>query len=245
MKPTPLDLRREDYPDLTGPRLEKLLRALQSSVGSLVQAGSGKLTFKDNVQAAIREVTFTAKDPWIALSLTNGWTASTGPSGAPQYRVVGDEVQFRGLALAGTLSSPLATMPAGLRPGVRCTDIAEGATDSARSSVRVDVETDGDVVTTSAPASLAWVSLSGLRYAAAAPAPSPNPVFPVRVQNDLKTRPAGVWIWDATDITGGKSVPVSLGPVAWSVSEEFLVIEDIGAVVPDRKYRVKIVAVAG
>lgn len=69
MKPTPLDLRREDYPTLDGARIDRLLRALNSSVGSLVQILNKGIRFSDNVASASREVTLTSAD--LPVSFAN------------------------------------------------------------------------------------------------------------------------------------------------------------------------------
>lgn len=63
MKPRPLDLRREDYPDLAGPRIEKLIRALNESVGSLVQILNGALRLSDNAASRTRDVLVTGGVP--------------------------------------------------------------------------------------------------------------------------------------------------------------------------------------
>lgn len=58
----PLDLRREDFPDLSGPRIEKLLRKLNefgSQVGTVLNGGA---TFGDNSRAFVKEVTFSDAD---------------------------------------------------------------------------------------------------------------------------------------------------------------------------------------
>lgn len=69
MKPTPLDLRREDYPTLDGDRIDRLLRALNTSVGSIVQILNKGLRFADNVASVSREVTLTSAD--LPVSFAN------------------------------------------------------------------------------------------------------------------------------------------------------------------------------
>lgn len=58
--------------------------------------------------------------PWITLPLAAGWTPYGSGYQAPQYRLVGDRVEFRGVCQHGTaiaVVTPLTTaMPVGYRP---------------------------------------------------------------------------------------------------------------------------------
>lgn len=60
MKPPRIRFPREDYPDLSGERLEKFLRNLTAVSDFITKALSGDLSFADNMRSAEREVVFSA-----------------------------------------------------------------------------------------------------------------------------------------------------------------------------------------
>lgn len=57
-----------------------------------------------------------AANGWTAPTLGNGWTNFGGGNQAAQYRIVGDQVQIRGVIASGTLGATAFTLPVGFRP---------------------------------------------------------------------------------------------------------------------------------
>ena len=54
--------------------------------------------------------------PWNNMALGAGWLAYGAPFLQPQWRLIGDTVQVRGMVKAGAKATPITTFPAGARP---------------------------------------------------------------------------------------------------------------------------------
>lgn len=238
-KVPPLNFRREDIPDLSGAEAtDRLLRGLNGFGEEAVALLNGGLTFKENVRSFAKELTFTAQD-WTPFTFTNGWAALAGNT-APAYRWNGDRIECRGYAQAGTLTSAMATLPAPAAAEAFASIGDAGA--SFTVAARIDVTAAGEVVTTNAPTGLSWVSLSPVRYQAAAP--GANGVFPIRIKNELAQKPTHVLVTGAWIVESGTETPVSLGSVAWTESKGQVVIHGLGNVFQGRKHRVTLLIVA-
>lgn len=69
MKFSPPQLRGEDFPDLEGDRLLRLLRALNGVIGQVGSALNRGLTVAENLAAQVREVTVRDLDPAKPLTV--------------------------------------------------------------------------------------------------------------------------------------------------------------------------------
>lgn len=232
----------EDYPK-PDTAWEKFLRNLNQLAEAVTKGLGTNGIDLENLAGFTKEVEFTARDEWIPLSLTNGWTAYGSGLASPAYRWRGGDVECRGAVKPGTLTAALATLPVPAAYVVR-SSVGDTSTVSS-TSVRLDVNASGQVTTTNAPAGLTWVSLDPLRYASSA-TPAANPCFPLRFRNEGQGKPAGLVVLAAHDVTtSGREISVSLGSPAWSVSKDQVVIDDIAGVLAGRKYRVTIWVIGG
>ena len=245
MKVPPLSFRREDIPDLsTGERTDRLLKGVNAFGGDAERVINGGLTFADNLDSFTKKLEFTARDDWTALPLTAPFTAG---SPAPSYRKVGARVSLRGVVTinAAASGSTVVTLGANFRPTVNEAFAVPGG--AAGEYARVHVSTAGVVSAWYNPAPAAAFHLSGIAFDASDTADGRNPVFPIRIRNDLKggRTPSHVWVTRSMDYTdGGREVPIVLGPVAWSFVKDQVQIDDIGGVLAGRKLRLTLIVVA-
>jgi hypothetical protein len=231
----------EDYPRIDSPEYrEKFLRNL-NQLAERVTKGLGTNGISlENLNAEVKSLEVKTRDEWIALSLTNGWTAYGAPFAAPAYRWNAGAVELRGLVVPG--AGVIATLPVEARPGA--TLVFPRAVDTGPTTyntpARLDVQASGAIVATNSPAGMLWMPLDGVRLAAAGPSAA-NPAFPVRFKTKVSGKPAGIVILGAQDATtSGRETPVSLGSPAWSVSKDQIVIHDIAGVLAGRNYRVNL-----
>lgn len=104
---------------------------------------------------------------WQTPTLLNSWTDAGFAGHAPVgfWRAADGRVYLRGNITGGALNSPAFTLPAGCRPSHIHILRGQGAN---ATSLRVDIEADGDVIATSEGTYDTYVSLSGLSVAVAA-----------------------------------------------------------------------------
>ena len=89
MSVTPLDLRREDIPDLsTGDRTDRLMRALNRQSQELSASLNGGLTFGEHLNATVKDATFSEFPFRVAHGLQTspklvwiGWAADISGGG--------------------------------------------------------------------------------------------------------------------------------------------------------------------
>jgi hypothetical protein len=109
--------------------------------------------------------------PWINMDGTTAGTSSIFSANwtnylshqKPSYRKVDDVVELQGLALANAgAGATLCTLPVGYRPiGEQLFAILANGTTAM---MRVDVQTDGQVILSAAPTAGGYYSLSGIRF---------------------------------------------------------------------------------
>lgn len=240
MSRTSLDLRREDFPDLTGPRIERLLKALNAFGGGVSPLLDRGLTFKANLRCFVKDLTFTTHDDWQTLSLTAPYTAG---SPTPSWRKRGRRVEFRGLLTlnAATTGSTWATVPANAYPGTFSAFAVPGG--AAGEFLRASVSTAGagTLVWSGAPTTC---SIDALAYDAADETGGVNGVFPVTFKNELGVTPSHVFVTRAVTVSGGVESPAPVGGVAWATAKDQIVIRDVGDVLHSRTYRLRLICVA-
>ena len=244
MRVEPLNLRREDISDLSkGSDIERLFRSLNAFGQSAGQAMKSGLTFTDNMQAFVKEIDFTLASDEHSLTATALYT------GTVTYRK--DRLGFvhlgGNIALnAAVTGAVLCTLPSGFQPAV--TVIIPTAAQAAIVGSYLSCTSAG-AVTLNWPAGPTVISLDGASFPSADRRPEPNPKFPVTFTNELagKAKPIGCWVWQTIDMTDQRSTPVCAGPVAWELSSkgDLIVVRDIANLPPERKYKVRLVVVAG
>jgi hypothetical protein len=248
MKAPQLQLRREDYPDLEGDRLDRLLRQL-TTFGTQIHAALNRgITFGENLAAQVKEVTVKTRDPWLTPTLENGWVDYGGSQAEATYRKGGGEVLLRGTVKSGTMAQPIFTLPAGYRPAAT---IGFGVVSSAGAGDAfgsVLVNAAGQVVPVAGGNT--WLYLDEVRFWAADPRPIPNPCFPVSVDLSLpgNRRPEFV-IAKAIDTETG--APVAMSLPAWSASVSastgayVLKLHDVPGLTPLRTYKLTLLVIGG
>lgn len=247
MKVPPLELRREDISDLSkGKDIERLFRQLNqfgSSAGSALASG---LTFADNLQAFIHEIDFTMASEGEEVTLTSPWTATD--STVMIWHADNGVVQLEGRVNrnTGASGSTIATLHEDVWPHRTLYFVGDT---SANAPCSVTITAAGVVSAAWPTAAPTWVSLDAVTYNAADHRPPSNPGFPVSFKNELagKAKPQGVWVWQAWDMSDRDRVPVAAGAVSWTLSSkgDQIVVRDIANLPHERKYRVKLVVVAG
>jgi hypothetical protein len=84
-KPPRTEFRREDFPDLTGDRIDKLLRPLNEFFTRAYAILDRGLTFTDNVASFTEEITFTSRAGW-AVRIKNRLPGGVAPKGVTVWR---------------------------------------------------------------------------------------------------------------------------------------------------------------
>jgi hypothetical protein len=249
VKVSPLELRREDISDLSkGQDIERLFRSLNTFGASANQALKSGLTFTDNLQAFVKEIDFTMGKEGISPSLTAPWALYAGEAAVDAWKSDAAIVQLEGRLAPTGAANPSAcmTLPKEFWPHRQLYYSVDSA---ALLSATANVSTAGVVTIGWAGAAPAWVSLAGIIYMAADHRALPNPGFPVTFTNELagKAKPLGCWVWQAWDMTDQRNVPVTAGAVAWELSSkgDQIVVRDIANLPHERKYKVRLVVVAG
>lgn len=249
MKTQPLDLRREDIADLSkGQDIERLFRQLNTfgtSTGNALKKG---LTFSDNLSAFFRDVDFYMGKESHTPALTAPWALFAGEAAVEAWKNDQATIQLFGrIAPTGAVNpSACLTLPKEFYPHRPLYFSADSA---ALVSATASVSMAGVVTIGWAGAAPAWISLAGVMYMGADRRPMPNPSFPLTFTNELagKAKPTGVWVWQAWDMNDRRMVPATAGAVAWELSSkgDQIVIRDIANLPHERKYRVRLVVVAG
>lgn len=249
MKVTPLELRREDISDLSkGQDIERLFRVLNGFGASAGQALKSGLTFADNLQAFVHEIDFYMGKEVHNPALTAPWALYAGEAPVDAWKTDQAVVQLEGRLAPTGAANPSAcmTLPREFFPHRTIYFALDSNTNQGISG---SISTAGVVTIGWQGVAPAWISLAGIRYMAADHRPLPNPEFPVTFKNELagKAKPAGVWVWQAWDMNDRDKAPVTAGPVAWEMSSkgDQIVVRDIANLPHERKYRVRLVVVAG
>jgi hypothetical protein len=247
VKVEPLNFRREDISDLSkGQDIERLFRGLNSFGSSAGQALASGLTFTDNMQAFVKEFEFTMGSEGDTLTMAGLWTAQD--TNCKVWKADNGVVQLEGraarnLAVSGSTVTTLATEYWPHRA------LYFNCDSSTILSASVQISTAGVVTASWAGAAPTWVSLDGVVFNAIDHRAKNNPAFPVTFTNELagKVKPLGCWVWQAWDLSDKRNAPVTAGPVAWELSSkgDQIVVRDIANLAHERKYKVRVVVVAG
>jgi hypothetical protein len=247
VKVQPLELRREDISDLSkGQDIERLFRSLNGFGASANQALKSGLTFTDNMQAFVKEIEFYLDSEGEVLTLTSPWTAQD--TNCKVWKADGGVVQLEGRVTrnTGTSGSAVCTLSTIYWPH-RALYFATAA--STALSAEIDVSAAGVVSASWAGTAPTWISLDGAVFNAIDHRPKSNPGMPITFTNELagKAKPLGCWVWQAWDETDKRNAPVTAGPVAWELSSkgDQIVVRDIANLAHERKYKVRLVVVAG
>jgi len=249
-----ITLRREDFSEVDGAWMDRLLRPLNTQFQALQSILNAGLVFGDNVQGFTKEVTTanastssasSAASGWTVVGATgspafqNSWVASGGAYFAPAYLRKSDgTVMLRGSAMSGTVGTVAFTLPAGFRPSqTRAFPLACGLAAYAAIDSGGNVTISGD-----AGISAAGVSLDAVQFPADdAPSSSSSSLFPLKFKNDLpgQRRPTSVMLVSAVDTTGNTAVPVSASNPAWTTSGDQVVVNDVAGLSAGRRYRLQ------
>lgn len=230
-------LAREDFTE--APWIEKLLRPLNSFLTQVRAGLQNGLTLSENLNAEVKTLDVTAKDDWVAISLTSPYTAG---SPAPAYRKVGRRVSFRGVLTLNTAVSgnAWASLPASVRPDISVAYAVPGG--AAGEFLRVAVNTAGS-------ATLAWsgapatCSLDGISYDAVDD-DGINPAFPISFKTKVRGRAAGLIVLRVVELSGRDEIVVgSAVTVGWSQDAASVQLKGLTGLVPGKKYRVTMLVV--
>lgn len=104
-------------------------------------------------------------EPWIALTLLNGWVPFSVAWATPAYfKDVGGEVEVKAMIKNGTTAggTSIAVLPVGYRPAESL--VFNVATSSGHCNV--NVQSDG-TISFSSTGDASWTSLCGIRFRAA------------------------------------------------------------------------------
>jgi len=235
-----LSLKREDFPDLTGERIDRLLKSVSEWADGVTRAVNGVAPIY------CEDVILAPKDEWKSITLAGAWTQGTPPV---RYKRMDDIVEFEGFATrnAATSGSTVYTLPAGTWPSVLHRFPASGPSGTG---VYIDVSTAG-VVTISWTAPPSTVSLDSVSFSCGITGVTfgANPIFPYRFKNRLPggQAPKAVWIVGGWDITNRPQDPVSMGTLSWRMAANGSEIEiiDIDDLPSGRKYRVRLAIMGG
>lgn len=246
MKVQPLELRREDISDLSkGQDIERLFRVLNTFGTSAGQALKGGLTFAENLQAFVKEIDLTMGSEGVTLTLASPFTATD--TNCLAWKSDNGFVQFEGRVnrVTGTSGATVTTLPREFWPH---RNLYFSVPTSSISAAEIDVSTSG-VVSVQFTGAPTWFALDGVTYNAIDHRALSNPGFPVTFRNELagKAQVKGVWVWQAWDMNDRRMVPATAGAVAWELSSkgDLIVVRDIANLPHERKYRVRLVVVAG
>jgi hypothetical protein len=241
-----LELRREDISDLSKSEdIERLFRQLNQFGTGTSSALKKGLTFTDNLLAFTHEIDFYMGSEGTTLSLTAPMTATD--TNCLAWKADTGFVQLEGRVTRG-----------GAATGSTVTTLAReywphralyfSVPTSLVTAAEVDISAAG-VVTVQFTGAPTWFALDGIAYISVDHRPLPNPGFPITFKNELagKAKPLGVWVWQAWDMNDRDRVPTTAGAVAWELSSkgDNIVIRDIANLPHERKYRVRLVVVAG
>lgn len=248
MKPTSLNLRRDEISDLSKPdHVDRMLRQLTEFGDGATNVLSRGLTFTDNFSAFVKtlEIAIPNDADEETLTLTAPWIQASQPVRIMRH---GLHRWFEGQATrnAAASGSTVVTLASGDRP-IITHDWVCGSSGFTPHQVNINASTG--VVTSSwsgAPATTHY--FDGPVWEAVQHAQHQKP-YPILFKNDLpaKRKAVGCWVVGGWDITTQSEFAVSLGSVAWQMSStaEQIEIHDIHDMDPGRRYRVTLIVVSG
>lgn len=234
----------------------KLIYILNPFMQTTNRLLAGRLVLGDNVAAVVDDQEFTMPDDGVAPTLENSFSLTSGANMALRiYKNVSGEVQLRGAVSRATTPSARARIfawpnstyvPQGRELFVTYQEPPVGGTGS------ISVAPDG-VYYESGGAQ--FLALSGVSFLAAdrTPPALPNP-FPLQIDvSELPTKPRGLVVLSAWDITNKTPKPATMPTVRWdyghistlgAASKTSMDVLRLDGLTPGRKYRVKFAAFA-
>lgn len=237
-------LRREDFAEVDGAWMDRLLRPLNTQFSKLASILNNGLVFGDNVQGFTKEIVTAnagasaAASGWVTVGATgsppfqNSWTNAVSDTPPCRFQRVGSVVYMQARATGGVAPSTIFTLPVGYRPAFKLY-IAGRAGAGGYASGLIDAA--GNVYTETAD------PIFNVSFVAEdAPTATSSSLFPIRFKNELPggRRPLAVTLVSAIDITNNTtSTPVSASNPAWAVSGDQIVISDVGGLVAGRRYK--------
>jgi hypothetical protein len=245
MKAPSLQLRREDYPDFEGERLDRFLRQLTTFGTQTYAALNRGLTFGENLAAQTKEITVKTLEDWVVPTMAVGWANyGAGLAGVAYRKDAAGQVHLRGAVSGGTIGTAVFTLPVGFRPygGVVFAVNSDGAYGAAH------VTAAGEVI--AAVGTNTQFMLDGVSFRAADTQPVRNPCFPISVDVSLPgNRKPEFVIAKVLDTETG--TPIAIGLPAWSASVSassgayVLKLHDIPGLTPARTYKLTLLVIGG
>lgn len=222
---------------------DMLSQYLTDFAGSVSDAMDGKLTFKENMQCDIRQITLTTKDDWESVTtFINSWlNYDNATYNAASYMKDGNGlVYLRGLIKDGTVNTGgtgvAFVLPAALRPAR--TLYFPVASNGAYGTCQID--SSGNVKAYSGNS--AWFSLEGIFFAASDRGMDENDVFPIEVKHKLSTI-LFVKVGSCIDATEEPRAQDGV-EVSWTIGKDnTLRVKNISGLTPGRSYKINLVIV--
>lgn len=238
-------LNKEDFPD-ADENFDKLSVWLNGTTEPLISALQGKLSFTDNINAQVKEITVTVPPlQWTNVStFVNGWNQYGNPNFGPAgYRIDAyGMVHLRGLIASGTVPAAAFILPSGYRPA--SPPYLLFTSQSSAGMSRVDIGSSGHVIIQAG--SNVWSSLDNIRFLAQPPAP-PLPWtgndWPLTIKTSINGKPQGVLVLSAIDTTDQGNIMVPGCSPDWLPIGNDIKLRALHGLVPGRKYTVKLLII--
>lgn len=247
MKPTALNLRRDEISDLSKPdHVDRLLRQLTEFGDGASGSLNRGLTFADNFSAFVKtlEIAIPSDADQETLTLTAPWVQAAQPVRLMRHGIW-RRLEGQATRSGAASGSTVFTLAGADRPIVNH-EWACGSSGVAIHQVNMSAATGA--VTSSFLGAAATMYFDGPEWEAVEHAGVQKP-YPILIRNDLpgKRKATGMWVAGAIDITTQSEFPVSVGSVAWRMSStaEQIEIRDIHDLDPGRKYRLTFIVVSG
>lgn len=236
--------RREDFAEVDGDWMDRLLRPLNTQLKALGSILNNGLVFGDNVQGFTKEITTanastsTTSSGWIVIGASgapafqNSWTNIVSDTPPCRFQRVGNVVHVELAVTGGAPSSTIFTLPAGYRPGFKLYITGRAGAGSVATGL---VDAGGAVFTETANPIFTFSFVAD-----DAPAATSSSLFPVKFKNELPggRKPTSVLLVSAVDITNNTtSTPVSASNPAWATSGDQVVLSDVAGLVAGRRYK--------
>jgi len=253
--------REDDFPEVKEPWIGKLLPKLNDLARQVTNAMTGRLSVTDNMSGfwwdgivgyyadSTSKYACAAVDDWIKIIPNAPVTNST--SYPMRYRR-----DSRGMVyIEGRISNCVAgfvfaTLPIGYRVGVYQHFAAADASSGSVGTLQVGADGTLSCNSLFAPTPTNWewhvsyITLPSVNFGT----PATNitntiKAFPFSFPNEIPQSTIGaILVAKAYDVTNGntKRIPTALGPVAWDMIGNTVVIGAIGGMVPGRAYAIKL-----
>jgi hypothetical protein len=222
------------------PDLESLVQQLSGFTSETAFALTKRLTFSENFQAELKDVSFVAPAPvWTAPTFENSWVDFGSVYQTAAYRIQEGRVYLRGLIKSGTITTAAFTLPAGYWPAAAVYQIVV----SNNAVGVVDVRANGQVI--AQVGNNTHFSLDGVTFDAASPCALPilsgTPV--VTVKHALQSVSAALPVYCRAE--GSSSARASGVPdIEWEPADKAIRIKTVTGLTPGVRYTMRILMVA-